>query len=116
MHEALTEDGYIITLHRIVNPYTTSGQLDGGGTGRPVILAHGLLASAAVWITQNLGGHVTTDLTNMTMADNMLGFDLARRGYDVWLMNSRGNTYSQKHIQINPKCKSDVVISQKSLS
>lgn len=39
-----TEDGYILTMHRIPNP---------GGT--PVLLVHGLFDSSATWVLMGPG-------------------------------------------------------------
>ena len=54
----------------------------------PVLLQHGVFDSAYGWI--------------MNYADNSPAFILAEQGYDVWLGNSRGNTYSRDHIELNP--------------
>ncbi|XP_055901806.1 lipase 3-like [Eupeodes corollae] len=85
-HSVQTSDGYILGLHRI--PY--SGRVESGSEERrPVVfLMHGLLCSSSDWVL--LG------------PDNSLAFKLSDAGYDVWLGNARGNTYSREHVKYNP--------------
>lgn len=79
-HFAETSDGYMLGLYRILPDVS---QTHSKRFPRPVILQHGLLDSAATWVVND--------------AKHSLGFILVDQGYDVWLANSRGNTFSRNH-------------------
>jgi lysosomal acid lipase/cholesteryl ester hydrolase len=81
-HRVITKDKYILSLFRI--PHGRNGKVEGDERPRPpVLLVHGLLNSAGAWI--------------MHEPDKALAYILADSGYDCWLLNCRGCTYSRDH-------------------
>nr|AOH73340.1 lipase 11 [Lygus lineolaris] len=82
-YEVKTADGYILTVFRI--PYGKNGS--SSSSRPPILLQHGIFATSASWVVSE--------------PRKGLGFVLADEGYDVWISNSRGNTFSNKHVKYN---------------
>lgn len=79
MYNVTTEDGYILGMFRLL-----------GNEGKPpVILQHGLLDSSYTWVCN--------------YKDQSLAYILHDAGFDVWLGNNRGTTYSRTHVSKNPE-------------
>ncbi|XP_033210201.1 lipase 3-like [Belonocnema kinseyi] len=82
VHQVTTEDGYILEVHRI--PGVINKTSSETKKGKVALLLHGLLGSSFTWLG--------------TGPKRSLALILVDKGYDVWLLNNRGNTYSRKHV------------------
>ncbi|XP_020715809.1 lipase 3 isoform X1 [Ceratitis capitata] len=86
-HTVQTTDGYILTLFRI--PYSLRTQNAHISNKTVLFLQHGLISSSDGWI--------------LVGPNQALPYLAADAGYDVWLGNFRGNTYSRRHISRSPE-------------
>lgn len=70
-YKITTEDGYILTLHRLINPKETE---EDRKTRKPILFQHGLLSCSGAYLTPGT---------------NSLAYYFLETGYDVWMGNNR---------------------------
>ncbi|CAL9774666.1 unnamed protein product [Musa acuminata subsp. burmannicoides] len=78
-YEVKTQDGYILTMHRI--PQGRGG--GSAGKRQPVLLQHGVLSDGLTWL--------------LNPPRQSLPFVLADNGFDVWITHGRGTRWSRRH-------------------
>ncbi|KAJ8710467.1 hypothetical protein PYW08_008982 [Mythimna loreyi] len=83
-HRVITDDGYILTMFRIVKARNCHKKK----RSPPVLLMHGLLLSSDCWIDSG--------------PNSGLAYLISDACYDLWVGNIRGNYYSRGHVHLNP--------------
>ncbi|XP_039191862.1 lipase member M-like isoform X1 [Crotalus tigris] len=79
-YEILTSDGYYLKANRIPNGIHSPEKT---GPKPAVLLVSGFVTEGRSWL--------------INLPRNSLGFVLADAGYDVWIINNRGTTWSRRH-------------------
>ncbi|XP_022688816.1 gastric triacylglycerol lipase-like isoform X1 [Varroa jacobsoni] len=81
-HEVTTKDGYIIEMHRVYHKKFSNSV-------RPALML-------------GLPLFCTSAITVVDYRNNTAAYLFADAGYDVWLMNVRGNRFGRRHVFLDP--------------
>ncbi|GMR44978.1 hypothetical protein PMAYCL1PPCAC_15173, partial [Pristionchus mayeri] len=87
-HDVITDDGYILNMLRIPRGLSSPGPPSNNSSCNrpPILLVHGLLVDSGEFV--------------MNPPVSSPGMILADAGFDVFLLNVRGTTYSQRHVNL----------------
>lgn len=100
-YQILTEDGYVVTLHRVVSP--DYDPLFYSLFRKPVIIFHGVLTDTAIYFMSDPAGKEHEQQQNGSCSDNFGVCLLSTGRYDLWIPNARGSRYSREHIRYTDK-------------
>lgn len=86
-HKVTTEDGYILTLHRIPGLLHELTEVKKTFSPKPAVLfMHGLTGDSSMFL--------------LNAPFKTTGFLAAKAGFDVWLGNNRGCKFSREHLTL----------------
>ena len=91
-HYAVSEDGFINAIHRIINPKFLV-------TRSAILIVHGITGASNNFLNNDLTGHIDEPAD---FVGSNVGFELAKRGHDVWLLDQRATPFSSNHTFYQP--------------